>query len=186
MTEKERERGRGRKRGQHSNPPESEPAAASAPEPRAGLRLLEMAGLVAGYSLAALLGRAILPGRDLSQWGPSVLALITLEYLWLGLALSGPLVLAARRRIAGWTWAESAWMAIGGYWFAIAAFVGPMRLPHTPWLGVFPILAAFAFRLLGRGSPPLGRSWTHPAAVVLIATWPLAWLALIALGQALF
>jgi hypothetical protein len=53
--------------------------------------------------------------------------------------------------------------------------------------GLVPIVAAVVFRMVGsepsasRGAP----GWTHPAAVVLLLTWPVAWGCLIFLGSRL-
>jgi hypothetical protein len=85
-----------------------------------------------------------------------------------------------------YTRAEMAWLMIGGYWIAAAVLVIPTRLPtrSAPILGLLPILAAGLLWVLGSsrprhdaGKPP----WTHRVAVALLATWPLAWLALILL-----
>lgn len=159
------------------------------PKSKSGVRLLELAGLVAGYSVAAILARMALPGRVLRELDYSMLALLMGEYIWMGLAMSGPLVLALREKGRPWTWAEMAWGLIGGYWFVIAALVAPSRLPQTPWLGFFPIVAALVLRMVAfrsdeKSSPP--SNWTHPVALILLMTWPLAWLILMALGSALY
>ncbi len=56
-----------------------------------GLRLLDLVGLVAGFGLASLLARTVWP-RFLELSGPPVVA-FGFEFLWLGLAMSGPIIL---------------------------------------------------------------------------------------------
>jgi hypothetical protein len=67
----------------------------SGPPPRRTLRLIDLTGVVAGYSLAALLIRAFWHAGESPT--PVMLA-IGLVYLWLGLAMSGPIVLLLDRR----------------------------------------------------------------------------------------
>ena len=70
------------------NPPPAPPD--QQPGPR-GLRLLDIIGFVAGFGLAALLARTVWPrAKDLT--GPPLVA-FALEYTWLGLAMSGPIIL---------------------------------------------------------------------------------------------
>ena len=70
----------------------SEPGQGSAdrPHPR-GLRILDIIGFVAGFGLAALLTRTVWP-RSVELSGAPAVAL-ALEYSWLGLAMSGPIIL---------------------------------------------------------------------------------------------
>ena len=52
--------------------------------------------------------------------------------------------------------------------------------------GLVPILAALVFRLVGsdgRGRRGVRPAWTHPAAVWLLVTWPVAWACLVAVGR---
>ena len=60
-----------------------------------GFHLLDIAALVVGYSMASLLIRAFWP--DGGRPPLAEIAAIGLVYLWLGLAMSGPLVLLVRR-----------------------------------------------------------------------------------------
>jgi hypothetical protein len=143
------------------------------------------------------------------------IAAIGVFYSWLGLAMSGPLVLLVHRPAipsgevegdAGGrgdavathgnrTWAEMAWLIIGSYWIVLTVLVVPVRLHRSPLhdaalLGLFPIAAALVLRFLHR-SPRRARgnrdapAWTHRVAVGLMLTWPLAWVALILLGKSL-
>jgi len=161
-----------------------------------GLRLLDLTALVAAYGLAALLIRAFWPHDGPPS--PVAAGFVTVAYVWLGLAMGGPLVLLIDRgrtpppgapASPRYTWAESAWLMIGAYWIGLALCVIPTRLPINPLLGVFPILAALLLRAFGTKraapSPAAKPAWTHAAALAVLATWPLAWLAMIALGGAL-
>ena len=60
------------------------------PAPR-GLRLLDLIGFVAGFGLASLLTRTVWP-RTVDLTGPPLVAFL-LEFSWLGLAMSGPIIL---------------------------------------------------------------------------------------------
>ena len=69
----------------------------------------------------------------------------------------------------------------------MAAFVVPrngLRIP-MPLLGLFQVLAALGLCFLvprrPKGSVAVP-SWTHRAAVILLATWPLAWAGIILLS----
>ena len=62
------------------------------------MRLLDLVGFVAGYGLAALLARSLWP-RAAELAGPPLVAL-GLEFAWLGLAMSGPIVLGLDPRRA--------------------------------------------------------------------------------------
>lgn len=63
-----------------------------------GFHLLDLSAIVVGYGMASLLIRAFWP----AGWQPPLaeMAAIGLVYLWLGLAMSGPLVLFVRRPAA--------------------------------------------------------------------------------------
>jgi hypothetical protein len=188
--------------------------------------------IVLGYSLATILFRAFWPvGEAFSSWIVVVCAAIF--YLWLGLAMSGPLILffqgtgertdlpsqggrirsnapGSRRLLSAdtvrqdperllsgpieprpqalpaRTWAEIAWLIIGVYWIILGAVVIPsrsrtFRVEDIVLFGLTPILATLLLRIFGPRPQPNG--WTHPVAVALLATWPVAWLALILLGK---
>lgn len=91
-----------------------------------------------------------------------------------------------RGRLPRYTRAELAWLLIGGYWIALA-LLATARLPVGPALGILPLLAALVLGLFGprpgpaEAKPP---AWTHHAALVLLWTWPLAWIALILVSKA--
>jgi hypothetical protein len=183
---------------------------------RRPLRLLDVLALTLGYALAAILVRTFWPGGP--YWSPALITVLGLVYLWLGLCMSGPLILllerrgplassAARRPVnsshrpppgrvaepiaraipSRYTWAELAWMSIGAYWIGMTGFLIPSRLRDTPlaMLLVLQVLAAFGLWVVvpSRRSPDRLRSaWTHRAAVGLLASWPLVWVALIYLA----
>lgn len=173
----------------------------SPPSAPRGFHLLDLTALVVGYSLAALLVRAFWP-YDEPPPIPSYVVL-GLAYAWLGLAMSGPVVLLGRRRAAATeddqdaaptrTWSELAWLIIGFYWIGLTMFVVPARLPATrtldsAFLGLFPILAAVVLRVSRPRLPAESRGepdWTHRASVGLLLTWPIAWVAMILLGKGL-
>lgn len=169
---------------------------------RAGFHLLDAAALVVGYGLASMLIRAYWPASETPR--VAEVLVITLVFLWLGLAMSGPVVLMVRRpsprktddedaEPGVRTWAELAWMIIGFYWIGLTILVVPVRLHGTrpldsAVLGLFPVLAALGlwFFSPARNRPAEGEaSWTHRAGVALLLTWPFAWMALILLGKTL-
>ena len=116
--------------------------------------------------------------------------------------MSGPLILAVRRRgdrddpaepHEALTWAELAWSIIGFYWIGLTVLVVPVRLPHTRLRGH---RAARGLPHPGRPRAPTlraeaaGDAGTRPgldppAGVVLLVSWPIAWLAMILLGKTL-
>ena len=67
-----------------------------APRPARGLRLLDLVGFVAGFGLTSLLARTVWP-RFLDLSGPPAIA-FGLEFCWLGLAMSGPIILGLAHR----------------------------------------------------------------------------------------
>ena len=89
-----------------------------------------------GYALASLLVLAYWPENNRPSFGEVLL--IGLVFGWLGLAMSGPVVLMIRRpapvapedddRPEPRTWAELAWMIIGVYWIGLAMLVVPLRM----------------------------------------------------------
>jgi hypothetical protein len=126
-------------------------------------------------------------------------------YLWLGLAMSGPVILLRKgclRRglrissgecevVVTPTWAEWAWLWIGTYWIVLGLLVIPSRLhgfkfSDAALFALLPIAAALAFRLFAPmrvKDASAMTAWTHGAAVSLLATWPVAWVCLILLGE---
>jgi hypothetical protein len=169
---------------------------------RIQIQLQDILALVVGYGMAALLFRAFWPKSiPLTLLGMPLFAL----YVWLGLAMSGPMILLRRgvktgqpalaqhrpRPNGARTWAESAWILIGIYWIVLGLFVIPARLQDfqlkdTVLFGAIPILVAVGFRFLGpspSAARPGSTSWTHLAAVILLATWPIAWACLVLLGN---
>ena len=149
---------------------------------------MDLAALVVGYAMAALLVSAFWPRSETPTAGVAVV--LGLAYVWLGLAMGGPLVLWIDRRAepgpARYTWAELSWLLIGGYWLALTLLVVPVRMRVTPLFGVFPIVAALALRVFVRPRPAPATdaaAWTHRVGVGLVLTWPVAWAALILLSQ---
>ncbi len=103
------------------------------------IQLQDILALVVGYGMAALLFRAFWPTSI-----PAVLLGLPMLglYVWLGLAMSGPIILLRdgarthhssegqhrRGPIASWSWAESAWILIGIYWIVLGLFAIPAHL----------------------------------------------------------
>lgn len=188
------------------------------PAPRRGLRLSDLLGITAGYGLAAWLAQAFrprsIPGSALAY------ASLAFEFAWLGLMMSGPLVLFLERErfatggagqgrprrigdvpagtlpdpepagsLRAYSRAELAWSVIGAYWIGLAVLVVPLRSGETPWLmmALVPVLGLAWLLVTPRpraGSQPT-RGWTHPTAVALLWTTPLAWLNLVLIARAL-
>lgn len=167
--------------------------------PRLRLAIRDVLGMVVGYAMAAALFRAFWPARTIPFW---VLAAAAVLYAWMGLAMSGPVLLARRRPEASesppatdgprpWptavarpmhTWAELIWLFVGIYWTALGLFVLAVRMPsfRTPdamLFGLMPLTAvlARAIDLKQRGAAGLEWSWTHVVAIGLLWTWPVAW-----------
>jgi hypothetical protein len=172
------------------------------------LQIQDVLALVVGYGMAALYFRAFWPTSGL----PASLGLPALGlYLWLGLAMSGPVILlrhgpwrdppdepapgpsAASAPVASRTWAEWAWLLIGIYWIILGLFIIPARLHEFRFadvvlFGSVPFFVALALRLFGPRQPPRRAAtsvWTHLAAVSLLAAWPIAWVCLIILCKRL-
>ncbi|MEW4567235.1 hypothetical protein AB1L88_05150 [Tautonia sp. JC769] len=157
-----------------------------------GPRLIDLTGLIVGFGTAALLIRSLWPtSRTMSV---EVGVVVGLLHLWLGLAMAGPVLLLIDRRglndaTRQLSWAQLAWLLIGSYWLALTALVVPTRMSVHPLLGVLPIGAALLLRGIGPKSSQASlraQNWTDQVAVILMATWPLAWIALILLGKTLF
>jgi hypothetical protein len=158
---------------------------------------------VVGFGLASMLVRAFWPSGGMPDL-PAIFVL-GLVYLWLGLAMSGPIVLSIRHNrgaeseadetdpAGSRTWAELAWLIIGFYWIGLTILVVPVRMRESRLfdsaiLGIFPVLAALGMRVFGpRPLPPRTSrpSWTHNTAIGLLVTWPFAWVGLILLGKTL-
>lgn len=168
-------------------------------------QIRDILALVVGYGLAALFFRAFWPTSRPPAW---LLAPALTLYGWLGLALSGPVLLLRRGRrgpdpaneappapapgVGSHTWAEWAWLFVGSYWIVLGLFVIPARLHDfkagdVVVFGLVPLFGAMAFRLLSpeaTASRPAS-GWTHPAAVWLLLTWPVAWGCLVLIGRGL-
>jgi hypothetical protein len=171
----------------------------SAPTRKFRLPILDVLGLVIGYGMAALFFRAFWPIQGLH---PALAVPAIALYLWLGLAMSSPALLLrvlpdhSRTDISdrgNRTGSELAWLWIGIYWIIMALLVIPTRLTQfraidTILLAVLPFASIVVARIVkpahNETTNPEHR-WTRQAAVVLIITWPLAWLCLMILGRTL-
>jgi hypothetical protein len=160
--------------------------------------------VMVGYGMAALLFRAFWPeSRPSLAMGVAAVGL----YLWLGMAMSGPVLFLRRRSSVAadpppepgrpppaahaLSWAELAWSLIGAYWIIVGLVSIPARLHEFKvgdmlWFGLVPIVMALGLRFFGTDRARDRESklaWTHGAAVILVATWPIAWMCLIVLGK---
>lgn len=86
-----------------------------------------------------------------------------------------------------YTRAELAWMSVGAYWIGAAGLLVPGRLGDSPLalLLVLELLSALGLWVIvprRRAAAPTHRTWTHRAALVLMATWPLVWVGLVFLA----
>jgi hypothetical protein len=176
-------------------------------KPKFRIQLIDVAAMVVGYGLAAVLFRAFWPQRSLSP----ALGLFALGfYAWLGLAMSGPLILLRHRharaggpsgkqparpdRQTARTWAEMAWLLIGVYWIVLGVFVLPIQLQYFKFsdsilFGLVPLAAGLGLRIFGPRLRPQDCDlvfWTHQIAVGLLVTWPVAWVCLIVVAAATF
>jgi hypothetical protein len=149
------------------------------------LEIQDILALVVGYGMAALLFRAFWPIHP--AW--SMLGLPSAGlYLWLGMAMSGPIIFLRRRlsgprheatetasenaveqplprrdgpgHRSGTTWAERAWLLIGAYWIVLGIFIIPARL-HEFKLGDV-ILFGLAPVVVAIGLRVLGPSGRGP------------------------
>lgn len=164
-----------------------------------GPRLIDLMGIVLGYVLAAVLVRALFPSAARDPGSARVFVVLLLEYAWMGLAMSGPVVLAIDRREdrgplgpPRYTWAERSWLVIGMYWIALTLLIAPARLRPDPRLGAMPVVGALL--LVGgvayAGAGPRRKGpreaapprWTHRAGLGLVLAWPLAWAGLVLLS----
>jgi hypothetical protein len=175
-------------------------------KPRIRIQLIDAAAMVVGYGLAAVLFRAFWPRGSVSP----ALGLFALGfYVWLGLAMSGPLILLRRQHArdggpngrqqarsanpSARTWAEMAWLLIGVYWIVMGVLVLPIRLhsfraSDSILFGLVPLAAGLVLRFFvpKTGSQgPDHASWSHQIAVSLLVTWPIAWVCLIVVAQAM-
>jgi hypothetical protein len=167
---------------------------------RLQFQLQDILAVTVGYGLATLFFRAFWPDQSPSAvMGVAGVGL----YLWLGMAMSGPITLLRRRSLATgsiqpaqrstatlYTWAELAWLLIGTYWIVLGLFVIRARLPEfmlgdMVLFGLVPFAVALVLRIFGPRATReqnTTHAWTHVVAVILVATWPIAWVALILLG----
>ena len=158
-----------------------------------------------GYGMAALLCRAFWPAsRPSLAFGLPAIAV----YLWLGLAMSGPIILLRRSTVRGRRRGERAIRPLS----RSITYLGRAGLAsyrdlldrgeldcHTgqakriqagrhDLVRTVPLVVALGMRVLGLDRTrrsDRARAWTHAVGVVLLMTWPIAWICLIVLGKAL-
>ncbi len=180
----------------------------SRPVRRLRFQIREILAVVVGYGMAALFFRAFWPAggppglADRAGDGALRLAGPGIERADPPVApradatgrrpQPGSAATASPVRRRRHTWAEWAWLFVGSYWIVLGLFVIPARLhPFGPGdallFGLVPILAAVGFRLVGSKAAAAvpNPGWTHPAAVWLLLTWPVAWACLVAVGRGL-
>ena len=166
-----------------------------------GLRISDLGGLVVGYSLAAVLLRSFWGTVEPENVGQAVA--LCVAFVWLGLAMSGPIILLLDRRgpppppehptthpPSRYSREETAWMVIGGYFIALTLFVVPARNRTPPWPTIFLIQTlvgatflvwvpfARKLQIPPEANPP---RWTRRGGLAMLIAWPLAWIALLLL-----
>lgn len=156
-----------------------------------GLTLLEAAALVIGYAVAALASRAIWPRSGPISLPTAALAVVC--YVWLGLAISGPFLLAVSHGHGRGsasddepiTRAESAWILIGVYCAALGLLAAITRIHVPPAVSALPLMIGVLFFILRRRRAAVvaTRRWTRAAAVIVLMTWPAVWAAWIVLAR---
>ncbi len=160
----------------------SETMLESSEQPARGrIELRELLAVVLGYAVAAFFLRDLAPG---GAWGFVRPAALGTTFAWLGLALSGPLVLLHGRRATVRSQAESAWLAIGIYalLFGLGGLVlhsGRAAILTAVVFGTGPLLFRVCDATVPARRTEPKRVWTHYAALGLLYSWPLAWGALI-------
>ncbi len=166
--------------------------------PPRGPYVRDMIGLVVGYGLATSLVRRYLDDfQAVTVWRGFFLAV---AFVWLGLAMSGPLVLLLHRRPpmphddvpttnprGRFSNAEIAWILLGSYFMLITVLFVPASRGESLWANLVLIhLLASAILLVWlpwrvrkseRGGNHAVR-WTNVAAKWVVAAWPLAWIAM--------
>lgn len=159
-----------------------------------GPRLLELGAIVVGFSLAALALRVCWPKGLIPS--TTDLAAGVVVYVWLGLAASGPFVLLLGRHqrrgprgaVVPYSSAEKAWLLIGGYWIMILV-AAALLVSIFPIVGLVPIVVAALSWLIAPRPPRLSaneRPWTHRVALLVLWTWPVAWVAMVILTESVF
>ncbi len=165
-----------------SEPPASAPRTGDESSQVGRFQLLHVMGLVVGYGMAASLIRSQWSLSGLPTMPYGLLALV--EFAWLGLAMSGPLLVGIDRKgLTKRTGPELCWLMIGAYWIGLAIFSIPRRFRiDAALVAIFQLAILAAIPLLlrrVRRRSEAKPAWTHPTAVVLIWTYPIAWLAFV-------
>lgn len=154
------------------------------------ITVLDLAGLIVGYATAASIYRStVLAQHPFSELALSVVAAIA--FAWLGLVLSGPIVLGLRSlqrtaesRRSG---PESIWGILGLLWYAVAVarwlrFLDPDSLTNLASFlaaaaaAVAPLFFVIHWRSERKRMIAADRStWCHHAGLLCAAAWPAGW-----------
>jgi hypothetical protein len=150
----------------------------------------DIGGLVVGFSVAGYVFRGtILAIHDAGAVALSLMAAIV--FVWLGVVVAGPIVMALRRvqhgRRSKLTAGEGMWVLLGMLWLVVGVARRLRPVDMVTMTNVAGITAAFAasvapilFVLHWRferkrpsAAGPLG--WCHHAGVFCAAAWPAGW-----------
>ncbi|GEM_PF-1098262 len=159
------------------------------PTPRR-VTMTDLIGLVVGFAWAGKIFRDALGAGETGGFGRVVA--LGVGFVWLGLAMAGPIVLTMRRvqhgRRMQLTAGETLWVALGGLWLLVGAChtfqdFDPTTLANLATraaaasAGIGPIALVILWHSQRRRPEAAQYTWCHRAGVVLGAAWPAAWVA---------
>jgi hypothetical protein len=152
--------------------------------------MTDIGGLVVGFAVAATTYRGtILAVFDAGAVGLTVVAAIV--FAWLGVSISGPIVLAIRRfqhgRRTKLSTGESMWGVLGMMWLVVglsrslrhldrALLADVASFAATAAASLAPLLLILAWWLQRNRAQAGGpQSWCHHVGIFCAAAWPAGW-----------
>jgi hypothetical protein len=160
------------------------------PTPRR-VTITDLIGLVVGFAWSGKVLRDAVGSDEIGRQGRVVA--IGVGFVWLGMAMAGPFVLAFRRlqhgRRVQLAAGEVLWVVLGVFWMmaslcytfqdvdpAALANVATRLAAASAALG--PIALVVLWHLQRRRAATTTQfTWCHQAGILLAATWPAAWVA---------